>query len=91
MFGLPRQGAHSYRLFDFAIVDVLATLVVAWLVSRWWYNGNYTARIFAVLVLASIPIHWVACVDTRLTRLVGLSPRGFDPRGFDPKRSGHMV
>ena len=33
LFGRPREGAHAYRLFDIAVVDVSATFVVAYLAA----------------------------------------------------------
>jgi hypothetical protein len=41
MFGKPNTGVHKYRLFNIAVVDVLATIAVAFLrsirvfVSKW--------------------------------------------------------
>lgn len=33
MFGAPKTGLHSIRVFDIAIVDVIMTLVGAYLLS----------------------------------------------------------
>ena len=33
IFGKPNEGAHSYRILDIAIVDVLATGVLASVVA----------------------------------------------------------
>lgn len=64
-FGAPRTGLHQYRLFDIALVDVIATLVLARLISskHWLVVGG-------LLVAISIPIHKAFCVDSTLTRLV---------------------
>ena len=34
LFGRPKEGAHAYRLFDVAVVDVVATIVVAFIIAR---------------------------------------------------------
>ncbi len=66
LFGKPREGLHAYRLFDVAIVDVLATLFLSVLLSRYVVNYSwYTVFIF--LVLISIPIHRLFCVKTVLS------------------------
>jgi hypothetical protein len=64
-------GIHSYRIFGFAIVDIVGTFFLAVLakyifrLSTWqmWYA-------FGGLMLASIPIHFIAGVDTRLVLLI---------------------
>lgn len=32
IFGRPREGAHAYRLFDIAVVDVAATVLLAFVI-----------------------------------------------------------
>ena len=34
IFGKVGEGVHSYRVLDFAIVDVIATVIGAYLISR---------------------------------------------------------
>jgi len=34
IFGRPREGAHAYRVFDIAVVDVVATIILAFIISR---------------------------------------------------------
>ena len=36
IFGEPGKGAHSFRIFNIAVVDVVATLILAWFVSKWF-------------------------------------------------------
>lgn len=64
VFGRERQGVHAYRVLDVAVVDVLLTAVVALFVSR-----RRFMQVFLGLVLLSVPVHWLFCVDTTLTRL----------------------
>jgi hypothetical protein len=67
MFGAPSQGIHQYRLFNVAIIDVIATFLLAYLLTfiiKW--------NIFiltAILILISIPIHQLFCVNTTLTAM----------------------
>jgi uncharacterized membrane protein YdfJ with MMPL/SSD domain len=34
IFGRPKEGAHAYRIFNIAVVDVAATVIAAFLVAR---------------------------------------------------------
>ena len=33
ILGKPREGIHSFRIFDIAIVDVILTFVLAWFIN----------------------------------------------------------
>lgn len=73
MFGEPGKGAHAYRVMNLAIVDLLATLgaamLTAWLMGQnvigWW-----SITLFFLLVVISVVVHRMFCVNTTLTRLV---------------------
>lgn len=56
----PRQGIHSIRVFDVAIVDVILTLVAAYIISPKYFIG-----VFIVLVILSIIIHTKLGIVTR--------------------------
>ena len=70
--GRPREGVHSIRLFDVAVVDVVLTLLVGWLVARWFFGGGVraTAACCALLFALGVIAHWAFCVDTRINRVV---------------------
>lgn len=43
IFGAPNTGIHSYRLFDIAIVDLLFTILVSYLITyimRWFRHDK---------------------------------------------------
>jgi hypothetical protein len=64
IFGKPNEGLHSYRLIDLAIVDVIATVVVAYLISIY---GNFKFfNVLVVLFLLGITMHYLFCVDTTI-------------------------
>jgi hypothetical protein len=68
IFGLPKKGVHSSRLFDLAVVDTLATLILAYVISRW--SKWNTKKMFVFLMILSVFIHKIFCVETTLTNLV---------------------
>jgi hypothetical protein len=69
ILGVPRQGVHSYRLFNVAIVDVAMTVVAAYLISRLFRGIPFLTALTALFVLGVV-LHRVLCVDTTVDRLL---------------------
>uniref|UniRef100_A0A6C0DR87 Uncharacterized protein n=1 Tax=viral metagenome TaxID=1070528 RepID=A0A6C0DR87_9ZZZZ len=71
IFGEPGKGAHSYRFMNVAIVDVVLTFLVAWIIS---YFTKYSyVYVLATLFLLGIYLHWLFCVDTTIHRAIKTS------------------
>jgi hypothetical protein len=77
--GLPREGIHSYRLFDFAVVDVLVTVAAAaawtWIATAGMEHHPESFLIglrwrMAVLVGAGVAAHYALGINTRLNVLL---------------------
>jgi uncharacterized membrane protein len=68
IFGRPKEGAHSYRIFDIAVVDVTATVVVAYVIARVF--GFAFWKSLVVLFLIGIISHRAFCVRTTVDKLV---------------------
>jgi len=62
IFGRPREGAHAYRLFDIAVVDVAATIVVAFIVAR-VFGISFWKSLIAMFVIGVLS-HRAFCVRT---------------------------
>ena len=65
IFGKPNEGAHSYSLFNIAIVDVLATALLAYAISS---RANFDFAfmiIFIILLIVAYFMHELFCVKTR--------------------------
>jgi len=68
IFGKPKQGAHSYRIFNIAIVDVLLTILAAYILSiLTGYNIIYTTIFMFILGIIS---HRIFCVRTTIDKLL---------------------
>jgi len=68
IFGKPNQGAHSYRIFNIAIVDVLLTILAAYLLSIFTgYKMVYTLIFMFILGIIS---HRIFCVRTTIDKLL---------------------
>lgn len=68
IFGAPNTGLHSYRIFNIALVDVLATFVLAYILSI-FLKKYKLSTITILLFISSIIIHKFFCVETTLTKL----------------------
>ena len=68
MFGAPNTGLHSYRIMDIAIVDVLLTLLVAWMLS--YMSGVEYWKMALGMFVFGIVLHRVFCVRTTLDKLL---------------------
>jgi len=68
IFGRPREGAHAYRLFDIAVVDVAATVLLAFVISRAFTNSFWKSLV--ALFIIGIIAHRAFCVRTTVDKLV---------------------
>ena len=66
LFGRPREGAHAYRLFDIAVVDVSATVLVAYLAARVF--GVAFWKSLGILFIVGIITHRAFCVRTTVDK-----------------------
>jgi len=66
--GVPGKGAHSVRLGGVAIVDVIMTLVGAYIIS--YYARASFAWTAAGLFLLGIVLHRLFCVRTTVDKLL---------------------
>lgn len=68
ILGKPNQGVHSYRIFNIAIVDVLLTILGAYLIS-YFSNYNFIYTLIGMFILG-IVLHRLFCVRTTVDKLL---------------------
>lgn len=68
MFGEVGKGVHSYRLLGVAIVDVLATILGAYGLSK-LLNTPFLYTL-VVLFILGIVLHRLFCVRTTIDKLL---------------------
>ena len=68
LFGKPGQGVHSYRIFNIAIVDVILTILGAFIIS-YFMKFNFATTLL-VLFLLGIILHRLFCVRTTIDKLL---------------------
>lgn len=66
--GKPNQGIHSYRLFGVAIVDVIMTIVAAFIISYIFHTSFLVTTI--LLFILGIVLHRMFCVRTTIDKLL---------------------
>lgn len=70
-FGAPGTGAHAYRIFNVAIVDLLMTILAAKLVA-WYWAVSFLKTTLAFLALG-VFFHYIFCVKTTFNTFLGLA------------------
>lgn len=68
IFGKEKEGVHSIRMFNIAIVDLGLTLLFTYYISK-KYNYNFVYLSLSILCI-SVIVHKLFCVETTLTTLL---------------------
>ena len=67
--GKLREGIHSYRIFDIAIIDVLFTIILAYIIN--FFNPIYDIKIIIVcLFILGIISHRIFCIRTTIDKIL---------------------
>ena len=72
LLGKPNTGVHSIRVFGLALVDILLTILGAYLISK-AYEINFWYSLLGLFVLGEV-LHYIFGTDTAFLRMIGLSP-----------------
>lgn len=73
IFGLPGKGLHKYKIFDIAIVDVMASILLALFIYYIFKYFKYKIKFCCVLLfvfLLGILMHRLFCVRTTIDKLL---------------------
>ena len=68
IFGTPNTGAHSIRLFGIAFIDLLMTILVAYIISI-LIDASFIYMLILLFVL-SIIAHRMFCVKTNVDKFI---------------------
>lgn len=68
IFGKEKEGIHSVRIFDIAILDVLGTIVVA-LIIAWYFKISFWIILLLFFIFA-ILMHRLFCVNTTVNKFL---------------------
>lgn len=70
IFGKPNTGPHSYRIFNIAIVDVVATIILGIFIKAFFFKKINIISIIFFLFILGIIAHRVFCVKTTIDTLL---------------------
>lgn len=68
IFGRPKEGAHAYRIFDIAVIDVMFTVIAAFLITHFFHVALWKSLVG--LFLAGIISHRLFCVRSTVDKWV---------------------
>lgn len=70
IFGRPGEGAHSHRIFGYATVDTIGTILIAILITYYW-NIPLWKTIVGSFVIAEVS-HYLVGVQTAFLTTIGV-------------------
>ena len=70
MFGKVGEGAHSLRIANIAVIDVLLTLIGAYIIQRFLLPTVSLIYVTLGLFLLGIIMHRLFCVRTTVDKLL---------------------
>lgn len=68
MLGKPYEGVHSYRFANLAIVDVIMTIIAAFIISAVFAISFW--KVLGVSFILGIVLHRFFCVRTTIDKLL---------------------
>jgi hypothetical protein len=63
ILGVSREGVHSIRVFDYAIIDIIMTIIGAVIIS-YFFKINVILIFIYLFILGQI-LHILFCVETK--------------------------
>ena len=70
IFGPIGEGIHSYRIFDIAIIDVLFTMIGAYVLQKYLLPTIPFGQVLFGLFLLGIALHRYFCVRTTVDKWI---------------------
>ena len=70
IFGKVTEGVHSYRIFNIAIIDVIMTLLGAYLLQIFIFKNTSYLKIVIILFIVGIILHRLFCVRTTIDKIL---------------------
>jgi hypothetical protein len=68
IFGKEGEGAHSIRFLNFAIIDIILTIIGAILIG-YFFKINILI-VLIILIIIAIILHRIFCVNTTLNKMI---------------------
>ena len=69
ILGAPKKGIHSIRIFNIAIIDVLLTIFISYLISLFKPKWNFSIILLSLFILGII-LHRLFCIKTTIYKIL---------------------
>ena len=70
IFGKVGEGIHSYRCMTFAIIDVIFTIIGAYVLQKNFFQKYTYNEVLLGLFILGIVLHRLFCVRTTVDKLL---------------------
>ncbi len=70
IFGNLKEGVHSYRIFNIAIIDVIMTFIGAYFLNKYIFIDYHYYQVLISLFLLGILLHRLFCVRTTIDKIL---------------------
>jgi len=70
ILGKPGKGLHSYRVFNIAIVDVILTFLLAYVLKKYVFKNTHYGIILLSCFIIGIILHKLFCVRTTIDKFL---------------------
>ena len=70
IFGKVGEDIHSYRVFNIAVVDVVATIIMSYLLKIFIFPKRSFFKLTIILFLLGIILHRLFCVKTTIDKYI---------------------
>lgn len=70
IFGRPREGPHSWRVLDVAVVDSALTVLLALILQKIFFKNFSFLKILVATFIVGEILHWAFCVDTKVIQML---------------------
>ena len=72
ILGEPNTGIHSIRLFDFAVVDIVLTILAAYIIAK-NYKIDFWYSLLGLFLLGEV-LHYIFGVKSKFLKTINLEP-----------------
>tara|TARA_B110000483_G_C17892031_1_gene425945 strand:- start:16 stop:255 length:240 start_codon:yes stop_codon:yes gene_type:complete len=69
ILGKPNDGIHKFRIFNIAIVDVILTILLAFIINKFIPKYKFF-YILLLLFILGIILHRIFCVKTTIDKFL---------------------
>lgn len=68
------KSIHDLRVFNFAIIDIVGTIFISYVISRYTIRYGFKFPVvLGILLLLGIILHYLMGIPTTLNNILGLS------------------